>query len=66
MGRKPPEQWRAVPGYEGIYEVSTLGRVRSMDRVTFRLQPDGCLGPSRYRGKMLVTRAVRHRPDPCL
>lgn len=26
------EEWRAVPGYEGAYEVSDLGRVRSVDR----------------------------------
>ena len=29
-------QWAAVPGYEGYYEVSTLGEVRSLDRkITF-------------------------------
>jgi hypothetical protein len=27
------EQWRAVVGYEGFYEVSDAGRVRSVDRV---------------------------------
>lgn len=27
------EQWRPIPGYEGIYEVSSLGRVRSLPRV---------------------------------
>lgn len=26
------EEWRAVPGYEGYYEVSDLGNVRSVDR----------------------------------
>ena len=26
------EEWRAVVGYEGRYEVSSLGRVRSLDR----------------------------------
>ena len=26
------EQWKPVPGYEGLYEVSNLGRVRSLDR----------------------------------
>lgn len=26
------EEWRAVPGYEGLYEVSDQGRVRSMPR----------------------------------
>lgn len=27
------EQWRPIPGYEGFYEVSDQGRVRSVDRV---------------------------------
>lgn len=26
------EEWRPIPGYEGYYEVSDLGRVRSIDR----------------------------------
>lgn len=26
------EAWRPIPGYEGIYEVSSLGRVRSCER----------------------------------
>lgn len=26
------EEWRAVPGYEGLYEVSDMGRVRSLTR----------------------------------
>ena len=26
------EEWRAVKGYEGLYEVSSFGRVRSLDR----------------------------------
>lgn len=27
------EQWKEIRGYEGIYEVSNLGNVRSMDRI---------------------------------
>ena len=27
------EEWRPVVGWEGLYEVSDLGRVRSLDRV---------------------------------
>lgn len=27
------EDWKEVPGYEGILEASNLGRVRSMDRI---------------------------------
>ena len=26
------EEWRPIPGYEGIYEISNTGRVRSLDR----------------------------------
>jgi hypothetical protein len=29
-----PEQWRDIPGYEGSYQVSDLGRVRSLTRTT--------------------------------
>jgi len=29
------EEWRAVPGYEGLYEASSKGRVRSLDRELF-------------------------------
>src|SRR5262249_52870534 len=31
---QPNERWRPVPGYEGFYEVSDLGRVRSLHRRT--------------------------------
>lgn len=27
------EEWRAIPGYEGYYEASDLGRIRSLSRV---------------------------------
>ncbi|MET0992976.1 MAG: NUMOD4 motif-containing HNH endonuclease [Mycobacterium sp.] len=30
------EEWRALPGYEGIYAVSDQGRVQSLDRITDR------------------------------
>jgi NUMOD4 motif/HNH endonuclease len=30
------ERWRPVPGYEGAYEVSDLGRVRSLRRTVIR------------------------------
>lgn len=29
------EVWKAVVGFEGLYEVSDLGRVRSLDRVVY-------------------------------
>lgn len=33
------EEWREIPGYEGYYEVSNMGRVRSVDR--WIIYPDG-------------------------
>lgn len=32
----PPESWLPVVGYEGLYEVSDLGQVRSLDRTDCR------------------------------
>lgn len=40
------EQWRPVLGYEGYYEVSDFGRVRSLDRI-------GAQG-RRYQGTILA------------
>jgi DNA-binding XRE family transcriptional regulator len=40
------ERWLPVPGWEGFYDVSDLGRVRSLDRVTGRQRPRrlaGCI-----------------------
>ena len=34
--RSGEETWRDIPGHEGTYQVSTLGRVRSLRRVVTR------------------------------
>lgn len=47
------EEWRPVAGYEGLYEVSSLGRVRSIDRVT----SDGRF----ILGKYLESRGATHQ-----
>lgn len=44
-----PEVWKPLPGYEGSYEVSDQGRVRSMDR--FCLGRDG--RNELHKGKVL-------------
>lgn len=45
------EIWKAVPGYRGYYEVSSLGRVRSLDRtVSRRGAPDVRI---RLRGRLM-------------
>lgn len=30
--QKRSEEWRDIPGYEGYYQVSSFGRIRSLDR----------------------------------
>lgn len=44
------EQWRSVPGYEGFDEVSSIGRVRSVDRT---IQSAGPIREKRLRGRVL-------------
>ena len=44
------ENWKPVVGYEGLYEVSDQGRVRSVDRIT----RDG----RRWKGRVLSTNKV--------
>lgn len=44
------EEWRAIEGYEGLYEVSDQGRVRSMDRMV----------PCRWGGTMMRRGVARN------
>lgn len=44
------EEWRPVLGYEGLYEVSSLGRVRSLDRR--REVSDTCKTPCFYPSRI--------------
>ena len=46
------EIWKPINGYEGIYEVSNLGNVRSVDRV-IKLMNNGVVCNRKYRGKVL-------------
>lgn len=47
------EEWRAVADYEGMYEVSSLGRVRSLDR--YRVGDHGAR--TRVAGRILSQRS---------
>ena len=48
--------WRAVPGYEGSYEVSLAGAVRSVTRQV----PYGRHGCTIYQGKMLKLTQIKN------
>ena len=50
------EVWRPVPGWETLYEVSDLGRVRSFDRPVLQLSRSGNPVTVTYKGKVLKPR----------
>lgn len=47
------EIWRDIAGYEGLYQVSNLGRVRSLDRVIIRRGRGDSVLAQPYRGQLL-------------
>ena len=58
------ETWKPIPGYEGLYEVSDHGRVRSLDRRYIRA--DGIA--TRRRGRILkpvINGSGRHQVYLC-
>ena len=48
-----PEEWRPVVGYEGLYEVSNLGRVRSVPRTATQIGRYGELQVRLHKGRLL-------------
>jgi hypothetical protein len=46
---KPGEEWAAIPEWEGLYEVSTLGRVRSVPHRMLNKRGDECVVRGRIR-----------------
>ncbi|MFV8301313.1 NUMOD4 domain-containing protein [Mycolicibacterium fortuitum] len=48
------ERWRPVVGYEGSYEVSDHGRVRSLDRAIEHAGPQGRRFTTTRRGQLLA------------
>ncbi len=42
------EEWRDIPGYEGLYQVSNLGQVKSLGRTTWEQWEDGTHGRWHY------------------
>src|SRR5215217_656833 len=48
------EEWRAIPGYEGRYEASSEGRIRSLPRATEVKNRWGGSHTCRYDGQVLM------------
>ena len=52
------EIWKDIEGYEGIYQVSNLGRVRSLDRIAHR-ERDGYSYDIPVKGRVLRPRKTK-------
>ena len=53
LGKVICEEWRPIAGYEGIYEVSNMGRIKSLDRVISQTNRYGTQTDHVYKGKIL-------------
>ena len=55
------EIWKDIEGYEGIYQVSNLGRVRSLDRYYTKPHPRNGV-PTKYfkRGSIITNHTLRN------
>lgn len=47
------EVWKDIKGYEGLYQVSNLGRVKSLDRIVYQKNSFGDIQKNIYKGKIL-------------
>lgn len=54
IDRTEVETWKPIPGWEGYYEASDLGRIRSVDRVI-----EGRWGPRVALGKVLTAHPLK-------
>lgn len=54
------EIWRPVPGYEGAYEISNMGRLRSLTRTRI---VNNCHGGTSPRTDKSLYDAIRFRDE---
>lgn len=60
------EQWRPVVGWEGLYEVSDMGRVRSTDSIVDERDRWGGVRSRAVKGRILSTTPVKRHGYPRL
>lgn len=59
MNYHSDEQWKDIPGYEGIYQASTYGRIRTVEGKTTYTERHGV---RRWQSRILKGRGDRHSP----
>jgi len=58
------EEWRYIKGYNNKYQVSNLGRVRTVDRIDSFINSKGTLIKRFKKGKILKSRVFSIYPYP--
>jgi len=53
----PGEEWKDIPGFEGYYQASTKGRIKSLDRIV----PHPRLYQQFVRGQILSQKVNKNR-----
>ena len=48
------EEWKDIAGYEGFYQVSNYGEVRSLDREQHQMSRHGTMMTKMYRGAVIT------------
>ena len=56
------EVWRDIPGYEGKYQASSLGRIRSLDRTITQIGRWGRPFTRKLKGQVLRPAANKYNP----
>lgn len=56
------EIWKPIPGWATLYQVSNLGRIKSLKRTTWCKNPKGQLAKRIYLGRILKTDAALRYP----
>ena len=54
------EQWKNVKGFEGHYQVSDLGRIRSVEKIVMQYNPQlNKKVPVKYNGRVIKTEVMK-------
>lgn len=56
------EVWKDIPGHEGSYQASSLGRIRSVDRTVQQISRGGRPFTRRLKGRVLRPAANKYNP----
>lgn len=60
------EEWRPLVGYFGIYEVSSIGRIRSLDRIVQMVGSNAAFSSKFVKGRVLSQAIVKGYPKVTL